>query len=60
MQLESPIYSALHKYTKVLSVAFGYRDLLTRLHSERVPGLVEEMRGRGCPSRFFNGFHYWF
>jgi HD-GYP domain-containing protein (c-di-GMP phosphodiesterase class II) len=41
MQLEDPIYDALYKYTKALSVALGYRDLLTRLHSERVLGLSE-------------------
>jgi HD-GYP domain-containing protein (c-di-GMP phosphodiesterase class II) len=41
MQLEEPIYDALYKYTKALSVALGYRDLLTRLHSERVLGLSE-------------------
>jgi len=41
MQLEDPIYRALYKYTKALSVALGYRDLLTRLHSERVLGLSE-------------------
>jgi len=41
MQLEDPIYHALYKYTKALSVALGYRDLLTRLHSERVLGLSE-------------------
>jgi HD-GYP domain-containing protein (c-di-GMP phosphodiesterase class II) len=43
MQLEDPIYSALFKYTKALSVALGYRDLLTRLHSERVLGLSHEI-----------------
>ena len=43
MQLEDPIYSALFKYTKALSVALGYRDLLTRLHSERVLGLSQEI-----------------
>lgn len=30
------IYEALYKYTKALSVALGYRDNLTRLHSDRV------------------------
>jgi len=39
MELEDPIYNALYTYTKALSVALGYRDLLTRLHSERVQGL---------------------
>ncbi len=35
------IYTALHSYTKSLSVALGYRDLLTRLHSDRVRELSE-------------------
>ena len=39
MQLDESIYSALFKYTKALSIALGYRDLLTQLHSERVLGL---------------------
>jgi response regulator RpfG family c-di-GMP phosphodiesterase len=39
MELEDPIYNALYTYTKALSVALGFRDLLTRLHSERVQGL---------------------
>jgi hypothetical protein len=34
MELENPIFNALYMYTKALSVALGYRDLLTRLHSE--------------------------
>lgn len=33
------IFEALFKYTKGLSVALGYRDLMTRLHSERVRDL---------------------
>ncbi len=41
MNLEDPIYIALHRYTKALSVALGYRDLYTRIHSERVVGLAE-------------------
>jgi HD-GYP domain-containing protein (c-di-GMP phosphodiesterase class II) len=41
MELEDPIYTALFAYTKALSVALGYRDHLTRLHSERVRGLSE-------------------
>lgn len=36
MELEDLILLALYTYTKGLSVALGYRDLLTRLHSERV------------------------
>lgn len=39
MELEDQIFNSLLKYTKALSVALGYRDLLTRLHSERVNGL---------------------
>lgn len=39
MELEGHIFTALLKYTKGLSVALAYRDLLTRLHSERVRGL---------------------
>jgi HD-GYP domain-containing protein (c-di-GMP phosphodiesterase class II) len=45
--LENHVYRALYKYTKALSVALGYRDLLTRLHSERVIGLSEEL-GERC------------
>jgi response regulator RpfG family c-di-GMP phosphodiesterase len=47
MPLEDPIYRALYQYTKALSVALGYRDLLTRLHSERVLGLSEAI-GMRC------------
>jgi response regulator RpfG family c-di-GMP phosphodiesterase len=39
MKPADPIYTALYKYTKALSVALGYRDQLTRLHSERVLGI---------------------
>jgi HD-GYP domain-containing protein (c-di-GMP phosphodiesterase class II) len=39
MKPADPIYTALYNYTKALSVALGYRDQLTRLHSERVRGL---------------------
>jgi response regulator RpfG family c-di-GMP phosphodiesterase len=39
MELEDPIFNSLLKYTKALPVALGYRDLLTRHHSERVQGL---------------------
>jgi HD-GYP domain-containing protein (c-di-GMP phosphodiesterase class II) len=45
--VEDPVYTALYKYTKALSVALGYRDLLTRLHSERVLGLSEAI-GEVC------------
>jgi len=47
IELEDPIYNSLLKYTKALSVALGYRDLLTRLHSERVRGLSEQI-GEYC------------
>lgn len=46
MTLQDPIYIALHRYTKALSVALGYRDLYTRVHSERVVGLCEAMGAR--------------
>ena len=39
--------SPLYTYTKALSVALGYRDFLTQLHSERVAALSEEI-GMGC------------
>lgn len=39
MGLNDQVFNSLLKYTKALSVALGYRDLLTRLHSERVNGL---------------------
>ncbi|WP_296448130.1 HD-GYP domain-containing protein [Rhodoferax sp. UBA5149] len=47
MEPDDPIYTALFTYTKALSVALGYRDSLTRLHSERVRGLSEAI-GVGC------------
>ena len=37
------IFTRLYKYTKALSVALGYRDLMTRVHSERVLALSEAM-----------------
>jgi HD-GYP domain-containing protein (c-di-GMP phosphodiesterase class II) len=43
---EDPVYQALLRYTKALAVALGYRDRLTRLHSERVLGLCEAMGAR--------------
>lgn len=43
MELEDPTYRALHRYTKALSVALGYRDLYTRVHSDRVVSLSEEI-----------------
>ncbi len=47
MEPEDPIYVILYKYTKALSTALGYRDSITRLHSERVLGLSEEI-GLSC------------
>jgi response regulator RpfG family c-di-GMP phosphodiesterase len=47
MEHEDPVFHALYTYTKALSVALGYRDLLTRLHSERVLGLSAEI-GKHC------------
>ena len=38
---DEPVFVALYTYTKALSVALGYRDRLTRLHSQRVLGLSE-------------------
>lgn len=32
-------YSALRRYSRALSVALGYRDMMTELHSQRVHGL---------------------
>ena len=47
MELDDHIFVALYAYTKALSVALGYRDNLTRLHSERVLALSEAI-GVGC------------
>jgi HD-GYP domain-containing protein (c-di-GMP phosphodiesterase class II) len=43
MGQEDTIYIALYNYTKALAVALGHRDLLTRLHSDRVHGLAGEI-----------------
>lgn len=43
MESDAAIYIVLYRNTKALSVALGYRDPLTRLHSERVLGLAEEI-----------------
>ncbi len=43
MELADPTFNALRRYTKALAVALGYRDLLTRLHSDRVQGISEEL-----------------
>ena len=43
MRQEDPTFIALYDDTKALAVALGHRDLLTRLHSDRVFGLSEEI-----------------
>jgi HD-GYP domain-containing protein (c-di-GMP phosphodiesterase class II) len=43
MAPEDTIFNALYNYTKALAVALGHRDLLTRLHSDRVFGLAGEI-----------------
>ena len=40
-------FSPIYQYTKALMVALGYRDNMTRLHSERVLSLSEAM-GAAC------------
>jgi HD-GYP domain-containing protein (c-di-GMP phosphodiesterase class II) len=48
-------FTSLYKYTKGLSVALGYRDHMTRLHSDRVLALALEMGLHcGLPAREFN------
>lgn len=48
-------FVTLHKYTKALSVALGYRDQMTRLHSDRVLALSMQMGLRcGLSSREVN------
>jgi HD-GYP domain-containing protein (c-di-GMP phosphodiesterase class II) len=55
MEQDDPVFNALYTYTKALSVALGYRDLLTRLHSERVQGLsVAIGMARGLPNNQIN------
>jgi HD-GYP domain-containing protein (c-di-GMP phosphodiesterase class II) len=39
MELTDPTLLALNSYTKALSAALGYRDVSTRLHSDRVTRL---------------------
>ena len=52
MESDAAIYLVLYRYTKALSVALGYRDQVTRLHSERVLGLAEEIAlGCGLPEQ---------
>lgn len=43
MELDEQIFNSLLKYTKSLSVALGYRDFSTKLHSERVQALSSEI-----------------
>ena len=43
MDFQDNVYDILFRNTKALSIALGYRDLMTRLHSERVQGLSEEI-----------------
>lgn len=47
MELEDKFLVSLIKYTKALSVALGYRDIHTQLHSERVQRLSLEI-GEYC------------
>ncbi len=47
MEPEDAVYMALYSYTRALSVALGYRDTSTQLHSERVRGLCETI-GMAC------------
>ena len=55
MEREDPVFHALYTYTKALSVALGYRDLLTRLHSERVQGISVAIGvARGLPKDQLN------
>ena len=41
--MKDEVFEALFRYTQGLAVALGYRDLMTRLHSERVHSLCENM-----------------
>ncbi|BCK87060.1 cyclic di-GMP phosphodiesterase [Sideroxyarcus emersonii] len=47
MEQADPAVNALYTYTKALSVALGYRDRLTQLHSERVQVLSAAI-GTAC------------
>jgi HD-GYP domain-containing protein (c-di-GMP phosphodiesterase class II) len=50
VDLEDPTYVTLNRYTKALAVALGYRDLYTRIHSERVLAISEAIGVRlGLP-----------
>lgn len=41
--IANPAFGSMYKYTKALLVALGYRDKMTRLHSERVLSLSETL-----------------
>jgi response regulator RpfG family c-di-GMP phosphodiesterase len=43
MEQSDPTFVALYEYTQALAAALGHRDVLTRLHSDRVLGLSEEI-----------------
>ncbi len=43
MEAENAEFDVLLRYTKALSTALGYRDMTTRLHSERVCDLAVEI-----------------
>ena len=52
MNPSDPVIKILYDYTKALSVALGYRDLMTRRHSERVRDIATEMGVRlGLPAQ---------
>lgn len=46
MHVQHPLYDVLSRYTKALAVALGYRDMYTRIHSERVHALAVAMAER--------------
>jgi len=45
-ELKDPTYVALYRYTKALAVALGFRDMYTRIHSDRVLALAEALGER--------------
>jgi HD-GYP domain-containing protein (c-di-GMP phosphodiesterase class II) len=52
MKPSDPVIKILYDYTKALSVALGYRDLMTRRHSERVRDIATAMGVRlGLPAQ---------
>lgn len=46
INLEEPIFVALYRYTKALAVALGFRDMYTRIHSDRVLAISEAIGAR--------------